>query len=520
MASCGVTTSCSRWRLRRPLPCRSTCCVSTAAVPGRRGRARGLYNGAGGPGRDHQAASYGPCARHLRRSSMDGFGRLSASGGASRLSQVSSRQMAQLCDHGWASSTSTTPSGVLHCRGARRSRFRAGGRWWRGSEHAGFFARAAGHLGTLHRQPGRRCHRSAECASDSRGLRAICRAQQSENSFSSCDQRGPFGGRLGKTQRTSRAGSCSRLGRAETVQQPSREPAADALAQVAAGVAQRQLRRWDPAAYRKRGSLAATARAIRANACAELGVPLSAAIPGLLREFLDKRVGLADHRTLAYFATFLAYGWQLAREADNIELEAYAGRGIMMVEQMVDGVGRWPAPSGLVTGWPSGSQARKHNSLRPFSKLAKPAWCAANLTFLRDLDNLEARLKAAREQKPSGSDGPQGDQKDETAERAQEEAGAGRGRMISKCSSGAQERLPTSGRSETGCSQFCHAKGCDARQGAPWRGAPSNFSIEHHQVGARPCRRAGIPQSRPKPSRFRLPTLPLQWAFFHFGFFA
>ena len=319
--------------------------------------------------------------------------------GASRLSQVSSRQMAQLCDHGWASSTSTTPSGVLHCRGARRSRFRAGGRWWRGSEHAGFFARAAGHLGTLHRQPGRRCHRSAECASDSRGLRAICRAQQSENSFSSCDQRGPFGGRLGKTQRTSRAGSCSRLGRAETVQQPSREPAADALAQVAAGVAQRQLRRWDPAAYRKRGSLAATARAIRANACAELGVPLSAAIPGLLREFLDKRVGLADHRTLAYFATFLAYGWQLAREADNIELEAYAGRGIMMVEQMVDGVGRWPAPSGLVTGWPSGSQARKHNSLRPFSKLAKPAWCAANLTFLRDLDNLEARLKAAREQK-------------------------------------------------------------------------------------------------------------------------
>ncbi|CAE7185797.1 unnamed protein product, partial [Symbiodinium microadriaticum] len=57
------------------------------------------------------------------------------------------------------------------------------------------------------------------------------------------------------------------------------------------------------------------------------GIPVSAAPP--------------NHGTLAYFATFLAYGWQLARETNNVAVEAFCGRGTMMVEQMVRDGGRF-----------------------------------------------------------------------------------------------------------------------------------------------------------------------------------
>ena len=73
---------------------------------------------------------------------------------------------------------------------------------------------------------------------------------------------------------------------------------------------------------------------------------LEGAPPGLMRDFLEKRVSgaagrtptasspteslekrvaLSDHRTLADFATFLSFGWQEARMTANTHLEAFCG---------------------------------------------------------------------------------------------------------------------------------------------------------------------------------------------------
>lgn len=80
--------------------------------------------------------------------------------------------------------------------------------------------------------------------------------------------------------------------------------------------------------------------AIRQNACTELGLPLESATPGLMRDFLEKRVGFSDYKTLAYFATFLSFGWQEARAASNIHLEAFCAKGLMAIEQMTFDGGR------------------------------------------------------------------------------------------------------------------------------------------------------------------------------------
>ena len=143
------------------------------------------------------------------------------------------------------------------------------------------------------------------------------------------------------------------------------------------------------------------AQTILENAAAELGVSPTSAPPGLLREFLDKKVALSEHKTLGYLATYLAFQWQAARESRNTEMEAWAGRGVMAIEQMVLDNGRLQI-GWLMTGcpepvFPPNAQLKRQGSMRPFAKLAKPAWAAACLAYVKELDYLEARLKAARE---------------------------------------------------------------------------------------------------------------------------
>eukprot|EP00439_Symbiodinium_sp_Y106_P050470 s1087_g6.t1 len=146
---------------------------------------------------------------------------------------------------------------------------------------------------------------------------------------------------------------------------------------------------------------ATVAQTILENAAAELGVSPTSAPPGLLREFLDKKVALSEHKTLGYLATYLAFQWQAARESRNTEMEAWAGRGVMAIEQMVLDNGRLQI-GWLMTGcpepvFPPNAQLKRQGSMRPFAKLAKPAWAAACLAYVKELDYLEARLKAARE---------------------------------------------------------------------------------------------------------------------------
>ena len=132
---------------------------------------------------------------------------------------------------------------------------------------------------------------------------------------------------------------------------------------------------------------ATVAQTILENAAAGLGVSPTSAPPGLLREFLDKKVALSEHKTLGYLATYLAFQWQAARESRNTEMEAWAGRGVMAIEQMVLDNGRLQI-GWLMTGcpepvFPPNAQLKRQGSTRPFAKLAKPAWAAACLAYVQ-----------------------------------------------------------------------------------------------------------------------------------------
>ena len=178
----------------------------------------------------------------------------------------------------------------------------------------------------------------------------------------------------------------------------------------------------------------AVASAILENAAAELGISATNAHPGLLREFLDKKVALSEHRTLGYLATFMAHGWQAARESGNVELEAWMGRGVMAIEQMILDNGRLQI-GWLLTGcpepvFPPNAQLKRQGSMRPFAKLAKASWAAACLAYVKDLDYLEGRLRAAREKgSTSASEIPPGEPQAKAKwrpkNRKQNEGGAG-----------------------------------------------------------------------------------------------
>ena len=81
-------------------------------------------------------------------------------------------------------------------------------------------------------------------------------------------------------------------------------------------------------------------------------------------------------------------------------MEAFCGRGVMVIEQMILDSGR------VQVGWLLGGMpepffntaaVQRRSTLRPYAKLASPAWAAANLAFLKDLDFLESRVKAAKD---------------------------------------------------------------------------------------------------------------------------
>ncbi|CAE7351933.1 unnamed protein product, partial [Symbiodinium pilosum] len=95
--------------------------------------------------------------------------------------------------------------------------------------------------------------------------------------------------------------------------------------------------------------------------------------PGLLRDYLEKRVGISEFRTLGYMVTFFAHGWAAARTSKNVEMEAFCGRGVMVIEQMILDSGR------VQVGWLLGGMPE------PFFNTAA------------GLDFLESRVKAAKD---------------------------------------------------------------------------------------------------------------------------
>lgn len=137
------------------------------------------------------------------------------------------------------------------------------------------------------------------------------------------------------------------------------------------------------------------ARCVMQNAMKDMGVAV--AYPGLMRDYLERRVPLGEMKLLTLFGYFMAHAWETAFIAQDETFLGFASRGLMMVEQAAMDAGKTQM-GWLLTGlpepnWALVNQNRKRQGIQPFAKLCQPSWIAANVAFLKDLDFLENRMR-------------------------------------------------------------------------------------------------------------------------------
>jgi len=148
-------------------------------------------------------------------------------------------------------------------------------------------------------------------------------------------------------------------------------------------------------------------RIIMMNAASDLGLSELQIGSGLMRQYVERRVPVGDHRLLTYMAQFMACSWQVAYDhQDELALGLFA-RGLMLIEQISLDKGRcqfgW-----LLTGFtePDLAQISMHKQrlgIKPYAKLAAAPWVAANVAYLRDIDFLETRLRSASSTNPGNN---------------------------------------------------------------------------------------------------------------------
>lgn len=126
--------------------------------------------------------------------------------------------------------------------------------------------------------------------------------------------------------------------------------------------------------------------------------------PGLLREYLEKRVPLGTYKLLTQVGYLMASAYEIGQRSRNRELAGFGAKGMVYVEQIARDEGRagllW-----LLTGLPEPSYGQMQNtrtktSVKPFSRLSSASWIAANVGYLRDLDFLEAKIKGVDKENP------------------------------------------------------------------------------------------------------------------------
>jgi hypothetical protein len=136
---------------------------------------------------------------------------------------------------------------------------------------------------------------------------------------------------------------------------------------------------------------------IRSNARQELGISEAKEEPSLLRSYLENRIPVGDHKTFAQVGYILAWGWEKAAEQGNLQMMAFCGRMMMYVEQACLDGGRtnlaWLMTALAEPNYQHLAAHRRRATLSPFSRLAAPVWMAANLSYLKDIDTFETRLK-------------------------------------------------------------------------------------------------------------------------------
>lgn len=146
---------------------------------------------------------------------------------------------------------------------------------------------------------------------------------------------------------------------------------------------------------RQMEDLVMIAKVTQQNVLSDLGY--SHPFPGLMREFIEKRVPLGEMRTLTLMSQFLASGWEVGYNLGDMNIMGLMAKGLMMTEQFCLDGGRatmgWLLTAVAEPNFAAIERNKQRRGLRPYSKLASPSWLAANIAFLKDMDYMETRLK-------------------------------------------------------------------------------------------------------------------------------
>ena len=144
-------------------------------------------------------------------------------------------------------------------------------------------------------------------------------------------------------------------------------------------------------------NLLTLAQVVETNALMELGLSQAQSSPGLLRDYLEKRVPLGTFKLLTQMGYLMASAYETGQRTGNRELAGFGAKGLIFVEQTALDEGK-TSLSWLLTGLPEPNFSqvqltRARTSVKPFSRLCNPSWIAANVGYLRDLDFLETKIR-------------------------------------------------------------------------------------------------------------------------------
>ena len=137
---------------------------------------------------------------------------------------------------------------------------------------------------------------------------------------------------------------------------------------------------------------------VRRNALLELGYTPDREDGALLRKYMERRMPLAEHKTLAYLSTLVAEGWAVGYASANTELLGVLAKMMIFLEQCALDGGKlqmaWLLTGHQEPAWQLLTNHRRRPGLQPFSRLAAPAWVSANIAYLRELDFMESRMSS------------------------------------------------------------------------------------------------------------------------------
>ena len=173
---------------------------------------------------------------------------------------------------------------------------------------------------------------------------------------------------------------------------------------------------------------------VQRNASEELGLDALQPHPGLMRDYIEKRTPLADHRLLTQMAYIMASGWEIGFRSGNKKLQGFCCRTLMFIDQTANDAGRTNL-SWLLTALPEPNFAltqknrvrgsmvyRSHGWLNRAG--SQPMWPSSKTsTFWKDASSprtsLQAQLQVPRKTPRNQNLGNHGSQRKRRRRRVQ-----------------------------------------------------------------------------------------------------